>query len=37
MLGALTYHHGGWSTTAMTGVAAGVALLLIQATDKRVR
>jgi predicted MFS family arabinose efflux permease len=35
LLGALTYHHGGWSTTAMTGVAMGLALLLIQATEPR--
>lgn len=33
MLGALTYHHGGWGTTALTGAAAGLALLLIQATE----
>jgi predicted MFS family arabinose efflux permease len=35
MLGALTYHHGGWTTTALTGAAMGVALLLIQATEPR--
>jgi predicted MFS family arabinose efflux permease len=35
MLAALTYHHGGWSTTALTGAAMGLALLLIQATAPR--
>jgi predicted MFS family arabinose efflux permease len=35
MLGALTYHHGGWGTTALTGAAAGLALLLLQATEPR--
>jgi predicted MFS family arabinose efflux permease len=33
VLGALTYHHGGWAMTALTGAAAGLALLLIQATE----
>jgi hypothetical protein len=27
MLGALTYHQGGWSAMALTGAATGVALL----------
>lgn len=35
MLGALTYHRGGWSTTAFTGAAMGLAALLIQATESR--
>jgi predicted MFS family arabinose efflux permease len=33
MLGALTYHRGGWSATALTGAASGLALLLFQATE----
>jgi predicted MFS family arabinose efflux permease len=33
MLGALTYHHGGWGTTALTGAAIGALLLVIQATE----
>jgi predicted MFS family arabinose efflux permease len=33
MLGALTYHRGGWMATALTGAALGLALLLIQATE----
>jgi predicted MFS family arabinose efflux permease len=35
MLGALTYHHGGWRSTALTGVAVALAALLIQATEPR--
>ena len=35
MLGALTYHHGGWTATAWTGAAAGAVLLLMQATEPR--
>jgi len=31
MLGALTYHQGGWTATALTGAAIGAASLLIQA------
>lgn len=33
MLGALTYHRGGWTATALTGAASGLALLLFQATE----
>jgi len=35
MLGALTYHRGGWSATALTGAAIGLLLLLFQATEPR--
>jgi MFS family permease len=34
-IGAFTYHHGGWSTTALSGMAMGLALLLIQAAAPR--
>lgn len=36
MLGALTYHQGGWRATALTGVATGAARLLFHVTEHRV-
>ena len=34
MLGALTYHRGGWGATAWTGAAIGAVLLVLQATER---
>jgi predicted MFS family arabinose efflux permease len=37
VLGTVTYHHGGWTATALTGVATGIVALLLWATEPAIR